>query len=49
MEGISQDFSNCGLRNDKSTKNSPRENCVNRASIESSTPILFHYQFDLLI
>jgi hypothetical protein len=28
---ISQDFSDCGLRNDKSTKNSPRENCVNRA------------------
>ncbi len=27
-KGISQDFSDCGLRNDKSTKNSPRENCV---------------------
>ena len=35
MKPISQHFSDCGLRNDKSTKNSPRENCVNRASVES--------------
>ncbi len=34
-KGISQEFLDCGLRNDKSTKNSPRENCVNRACIES--------------
>ena len=35
MKGISQDFSDCGLHNDKYTKISPRKNCVNRACIES--------------
>jgi hypothetical protein len=32
----SQEFSNCGFRNDESIINSPRENCVNRASIANS-------------
>ena len=35
MKGISQDLSDCGLHNDKYTKNWPMENCVNRAYIES--------------
>ena len=33
MKPIPQHFSDRGLRNDKSTKNSARYNCVNRASI----------------
>ena len=35
IKGISQDFSACGLHNDKYTKYSPSENCVFRACIES--------------
>jgi hypothetical protein len=35
MKGISQDFSDCGLHNDKYTKYSPNKNCVNRTFIES--------------
>ena len=35
MKGISQDFSDCGLHNDKYTKYLPHKNCVNRACIES--------------
>ena len=34
IKGISQGFSDCGLRIDKSTKNSPREKCELRACIK---------------
>jgi len=34
MKGISQDFSDCGLRHDKYTKNLFNENCVFRALCE---------------
>jgi len=33
MKGISQDFSDCGLHNDKYTKYSPHKKCVFRALI----------------
>jgi hypothetical protein len=33
IKGISKDFSDCGLHNDKYTKFQPVENCVKRASI----------------
>ena len=36
IKGISQDFSDCGLHNDKYTKYSPNKNCVKRALVESS-------------
>ena len=31
MKELAQDFSDCGLHNDKYTKYSPNKNCVNRA------------------
>jgi hypothetical protein len=35
MKWISQDFSDCGLHNDKYTKNQPIENDGLRASVKS--------------
>jgi len=35
MGKINHEYSNCGLRNDKSIKNLPHENCVIRASAET--------------
>ena len=35
MGKINHECSNCGLRNDKSIKNSPQQNCVIRVCIES--------------
>jgi len=31
VEGVSQDYSECGLHNDKYTKYSSHKKCVNRA------------------
>ena len=41
MKGISQDFSDCGLHNDKYTKYSPNKKCVNRANTKFTAPFKY--------
>ena len=45
IQTLSQEFSDCGLRNDKSTKNSPCKNCGLRALVESVQNIDFTLYF----